>query len=193
MSERWVPVSLSTQFLFFSLTMSDRRASNRAKLVKPDVVKLYNAAFSEAVENLPSESKSFLLSTKLDFTFTAKDVEREVDEYCNKQLKESRLYRYAQKFKAIIEPLERFFVVIDQRVAGNLVPGIVWSCLRFIITVSILADSMSIALTAWNRLYATSHGISRRLAMPSKRSLKNYTSMMSMPLFCTRDQPASTR
>ncbi|KAF8492893.1 hypothetical protein JB92DRAFT_1219741 [Gautieria morchelliformis] len=90
----------------------------------------HNTAFSEAVETLPSESKSFLLATNLDITFTPTHVGREVHEYCNKQLSQSRLYQHTQTFiETAIDPLE----TMDQRVPGNLVLGIA-SCLRFVVT-----------------------------------------------------------
>ncbi|KAF8486534.1 hypothetical protein JB92DRAFT_3130948 [Gautieria morchelliformis] len=113
--------------------MSDEGTSNRAAPVLPDDV--YNKAFGEAVGSLPKESKAFLLSTRLEHDYTPTHILDGVARYCEQQARKNRLLKYARKFRTVIEPLERFFVVIDQRVAGNLGPGIVWSCLRFVITV----------------------------------------------------------
>jgi hypothetical protein len=69
--------------------MSHRSEGNKA--THNTHIRLYNVAFSEVVENPPSESTAFFLSTNLNITFTAKDVIKKVGEYYKVHIRESHL------------------------------------------------------------------------------------------------------
>jgi hypothetical protein len=110
--------------------------SNRDVLAKGHIATLYNAAFVQALDNLRLEFKSSPFSPS-----TAEDVVQNAVHYCETQRSNNRSYKYAQKFKDAIQPLDRFLGAIDKGVSSNTVAGIIWGCLRFVIvTVSILGQ-----------------------------------------------------
>lgn len=66
----------------------------------------------------------------------AEDVVNALTKHIADYSRNSRLVRYAHRFRSIIEPFEQFFSAVDQVVSAHpQIVGVVWGCFRFIVLV----------------------------------------------------------
>jgi len=122
----------------------------------------HNPAFDQALQSHLRQEQWFASSTP-------REVLDEVQQHVARYQQRSRLSRYVDRIRNIVEPMEQFFTAVDQGVSSNpAIGGIVWGCLRFIFLVgaacySAETETDTRLFYAFDRLYATPPGILKRL------------------------------